>query len=110
MSSRDSLGAHFVLVNGRMSEHDYMSIKSRGNSPAPSRILICNVAEQGNTVCPGNNYSFYEQPLPHILPPRNGTQTLEHMYIPPTQKPAVHPTPEPIYNTVAVKSEKRQTL
>lgn len=97
MSSRDS-HAHFVLVNGRMSEHDYMSIKSRGNSPAPSRILICNVGEQGAIP---NNY-IYEQPLVRPLP-MNGSQTLDHMFS--TQKT---PPPEPIYNTV--KSNKTQTL
>ncbi|XP_064399972.1 low-density lipoprotein receptor-related protein 4-like isoform X2 [Halichondria panicea] len=99
MSSRDS-HAHFVLVNGRMSEHDYMSIKSRGNSPAPSRILICNVGEQGPGTIP-NNY-IYEQP--YLVPlPTNGSQTLDHLFS--TQRT---PPPEPIYNTV--KSTKTQTL
>lgn len=97
--------AHFVLVNGRMSEHDYMSIKSRGNSPAPSRILICNVGEQGTVP---NNY-IYEQPSSYFLRPQptSGSQTLDNTFSTHKQLPPP-PPPEPIYNNV--KTTKRLTL
>ena len=109
-SSRDS-PPQFVLVNGhmsgRMSEHDYMSIKSRANSPAPSRILICNVGDQGSVP---NNYVFEHPQL--IRPPvTGGSQTLDHMFSTRGAVPETRPNgqlPEPIYNTV--KSTKRLTL
>ena len=66
-SPRDS-PTHVVV--GRLSEHDYISIKSR-DSPAPRGIVI-NIEGRNNNP---NLYTFHKGTLPSTLVTQNGIHT-----------------------------------
>ena len=102
-SSRDSPPRVVVVHNARITDHDYVSIKSR-ESPAPKGIYICNLSNSTEGRSVQNPYVIGPHPLHQSA---SSSELLADGSMNISGSKTMKPENEPIYNNI---KSKVQTL